>query len=507
MKQFFLILLIPVWVAISCNREPEKPPVTVQAAVPDTIKDTLPKKTQLQIEIELFADDPVMKNGSFGLLVVDAATGEVIAEHDPDLSLVPASTMKLFTTAAALEILGPDKRFRTSFGYEGRIADGVLVGNIVIKGGGDPTLGMGEQTRKILYYNWIDKIKKAGIDSVNGSVIADGTLFDKDYIPYTWTWGEINLAYCAAASGLSVNGNTFMLFIEARKRDRFRPALEKVCPYIPDQYFENRTVEMENQEEEIYLVGHPFSDQKMIRGVIPAGKEEAALVASVSNPPLAFAADFMNAMIKKGITVSGRAVSLADSDSLDKFLEKARMNELSGINSPTVASIIHTTNQNSYNFFAETLLKHMGLKIMRYGSTDAGANAVYNYFRNKGMDTDGLYIFDGSGISRYNSATARQMVWVLNFMQSSPDRDIFRNSLSVAGVSGTLGHLLSGTPAEGNLLAKSGTMSRVKSYAGYIHAVSGRELIFAVIVNNFNCPSPEMTRKLEKIMKAMATSE
>jgi len=495
---FFFIFLT------SCIREPEKPSVPAQAAVPDTVQDTLPQKTQLQTEIDLFTNDPVMKNGSFGLLVVDAATGEVIAEHSPDLSLVPASTMKLFTTAAALEILGSGKRFRTSFGYEGRISDGVLEGNIVIRGGGDPTLAMGDQTRKILYSNWIERIKKAGIDSVHGSVIGDGTIFDKDYIPYTWTWGEVNLAYCAAASGLSVNGNTFMLFLEARKRERFRPSLEKVTPYIPDQYFENRTVETENEEEEIYLVGHPFSDQKMIRGVIPSRKEEAALVASVSNPPLAFAADFTTVMAAKGIAVSGPPVSLADSDSLEKLLEKAQITELSGINSPTVASIIHTTNQNSYNFFAETLLKHMGLKIMRYGSTDAGAKAVYNYFRNKGMDTDGLCVFDGSGISRYNSATARQMVWVLNFMLSSPDYPIFRNSLSVAGVSGTLGHLLNGTPAEGNLLAKSGTMSRVKSYAGYIHAVSGRELIFAVIANNFNCPGPEMTRKLERLMEVMS---
>jgi len=145
---FFFIFLT------SCIREPEKPPVPAQAAVPDTVQDTLPQKTQLQTEIDLFTNDPVMKNGSFGLLVVDAATGEVIAEHSPDLSLVPASTMKLFTTAAALEILGPDKRFRTSFGYEGRIADGVLEGNIVIRGGGDPTLAMGDQTRKILYSNW-----------------------------------------------------------------------------------------------------------------------------------------------------------------------------------------------------------------------------------------------------------------------------------------------------------------------------------------------------------------
>jgi D-alanyl-D-alanine carboxypeptidase/D-alanyl-D-alanine-endopeptidase (penicillin-binding protein 4) len=119
------------------------------------------------------------------------------------------------------------------------------------------------------------------------------------------------------------------------------------------------------------------------------------------------------------------------------------------------------------------------------------------------MDTDGFYIFDGSGISRYNSVTPRQMVWVLHYMTTSGEYETYRTSLSVAGVSGTLSRLLNGTPAEGNIQAKSGTMSRVKSYAGYLRTTSGRELIFAVTVNNFTCSGPEMTKKLERLMAAM----
>lgn len=503
MKNTFLSGALLLFFAAACNQRPEPAAFVSQTDVPPKPKEVQQKKSTLQQELERFMADTVLKNGMFGLFVIDASTGDIIAQHNPDLSLVPASTMKLFTTAAALEILGPDKRFSTSVYYTGEVVNRVLNGNIVVRGGGDPTLGMGDGTRKILYSNWISQIRKAGIDSVNGSVIGDGTIFDKDYIPYTWTWGEINLAYCAAASGLSVNGNVFTLFLEARKRDHYRPSLEKITPYIPDQYFENRTVEAESPEEEIYLVGHPFSDQKMIRGVIPRGKGEAALVASVSNPPLVFAADLLTAMNQKGIRVSGKAFSLADSDSLKSLLGRSRSTTLAGTGSSNVASIVYTVNQHSYNFFAETLLKHIGLKIMRYGSTDAGARAVYNFFRNKGMDTDGFYIFDGSGISRFNSVTVRQMAWVLRYMQSSPEYEVYRNSLSVAGVSGTLSHLLNGTPAQGNLLAKSGTMSRVKSYAGYLRTTSGRDLIFAVIVNNFNCPSPEMTHKLERLMGAM----
>lgn len=505
MKSKTVILLhVMALLVLACTRSPEPVPVALVQKVPaptDTVK-------QMPIEsaLQQLASDPVMKNGTFGFLLTDVTTGEVLAAFNPDLSLVPASTMKLFTTAAALEILGPSRRFRTSMGFTGEIANGVLHGSVVVRGGGDPTLGLGDQTRKILYSNWIQMIRKAGIDSVTGGVVGDGTVFDKDYIPYTWTWGEINLAYCAAASGLSVNGNTFTLFLQARKQDFYRPSLEKVTPYIPELEIENRTVDLETAEEEIYLVGHPFSDQKMIRGVLPKGKAESALVASVSNPPLAFAGDFRNAMVLKGIRVAGKPFSLADSDSLRKNLSQGRFTELSGISSPNVASLVHTVNQNSYNFFAETLLKHIGLKIMRYGSTDAGARAVYNFFRNKGMDTDGFYMYDGSGISRFNSVTARQMVWVLQYMTGSPEYPVFRSSLSVAGVSGTLSRMLDGTPAEGNLLAKSGTMSRVKSYAGYVKAVSGREMIFAVIVNNFTCPSPEMTRKLEALMRTMTES-
>lgn len=505
MRKALAYLLILSAVVLTCPRSPSPEPLVspVKTAV-----DTQPERrtrTALEAELERFSGDSVLKNGSFGFLVVDAGTGEIVVSVNPDLSLVPASTMKLFTTAAALEILGPGRRFRTALSYSGEIVNGVLNGNIVVRGGGDPTLGMGDQTRKILYSNWAGLIRKAGIDSVNGSVVGDGTLFDKDYIPYTWTWGEINLGYCAAASGLSVNGNVFTLFLEARKRDFYRPSLEKITPYIPEQEFENRTVETETAEEEIYLVGHPFSDQKMIRGVIPAGKAEASLIAAISNPPLAFASDFRNALMLKGVKVSGKAYSLADSDSIRKVLAGSRYTELSGISSPNVASIVYTVNQNSYNFFAETILKHIGLKIMRYGSTDAGAKAVYNFFRNKGMDTDGFYIFDGSGISRFNSVTARQMVWVLQYMTRSTEYATYRQSLSVAGTSGTLSHILTGTPAQGNLLAKSGTMSRVKSYAGYVKTTSGRDLIFAVIVNNFNGTSQEMTRKLERLMEAMTT--
>ena len=201
--------------------------------------------------------------------------------------------------------------------------------------------------------------------------------------------------------------------------------------------------------------------------------------------------------------ISGQAFSLTDSDSLADRLKKAVIVDITAVSSPTVAALVNTTNQASYNFFAENLLKHIGLKIFKHGGTEAGALAVRRFWQSKGMEMGGFAMFDGSGISRFNTVTARQMTWLLSYMLRSPQANDFLTSLSVAGVSGTLRTMCINTAAGGNVQAKSGTMSRVKSYAGYAQTRSGKTLIFTIIVNNFEGPSVEMKQKIGKIMDEM----
>ncbi|MCK9205069.1 MAG: D-alanyl-D-alanine carboxypeptidase/D-alanyl-D-alanine-endopeptidase [Bacteroidales bacterium] len=486
-----------------CTGKKATAPVKSASIVPlKTI--SAPVKNPLVVQLETFLKDSALLHASLSYCFLDATNDSLIASCNAELSLVPASTMKLFITAAALEILGPETRFRTHLLYEGTISNHTLHGNIIIKGGGDPTFCMGEQTMKILFTNWSNAIKKLGIDSVDGSIIGDGRIFDSEYIPYTWTWGEINMGYCAAASGLSVNGNIYQLFFEPFKEKRFASDLKKVIPYIPEEAYYNRVVETETDEEDIFLVGHPLTNRKTIMGIVNKEKKEVSIVAAISNPPLAAATEFFNSLARNGVHISGKAWSVTDSDSLMDRLKKASPVHVTMVASPTVAAIVHTTNQASYNFFAENLLKHIGLNVSHHGGTEAGALAVRRFWQSKGMDMGGFAMFDGSGISRFNTVTARQLIWLLSYMRTAHTSADFLTSLSVAGVSGTLRTMCINSAAEGNVQAKSGTMSRVKSYTGYAKTKTGRTVIFAIIVNNFEGPSAEIKQKIGQIMDAMA---
>jgi D-alanyl-D-alanine carboxypeptidase/D-alanyl-D-alanine-endopeptidase (penicillin-binding protein 4) len=169
-----------------------------------------------------------------------------------------------------------------------------------------------------------------------------------------------------------------------------------------------------------------------------------------------------------------------------------------------VAALVTLTNLHSNNLFAEHLSKQIGLARYHSGHSESGCKAVLEFWKSKGIDTEGMFLYDGCGVSRYDGITSRQLAEMLYYMTTSPSFSTFYNSLPLAGVSGTLAKYMKGTKAEGNLRAKTGSISRVKSYAGYVRTVSGKRFIFSILVNNFTCSGPEMVKKLEKIMVDMA---
>ncbi len=458
----------------------------------------------LLLAIEAFDQDSVLRNASFAYIIYDVTADSIIAERNPDLSLVPASTIKLFTTAAALEILGPRANYRTRLLYDGVIENRILKGNLIIKGGGDPTFCMGKETMNRVFSSWENSIAKLNIDSVTGNIIGDARIFSEDFIPYTWTWGEINMGYSAAPSGLSINGNLFRLKFDPDKKDFIIPEAGDLAQTHPSSTFLNQ-VAIYDADDELYLVGFPDSPEKRIRGTVREGTRKAEVVGVIHDPALAAATLLRKKLIAKGIRVSGRAVSTSGMDSLRALKSSQPRHEIASVGSPSVASMVYSVNHHSNNFLAETLLKQMGVKKQGYGSTEAGVKAVYSFLKSKGIDLSGFYMFDGSGISRYNSITANQLLHLLKYMQHSRDSAVFRSSLSVAGESGTLGKMCLNSDATGNIHGKSGTMSRVKSYAGYAKTRSGHQLIFAVIVNNFNCSTVEMRTKIEHILNLMAS--
>lgn len=449
-----------------------------------------------------FLQHNALKNASIGFYAFNLSDNQVIINHNGDLALVPASSLKLITTATALEVLGEAHRFTTTISYSGEIKNGVLNGNIIIKGGGDPALG---SHRYRSYYgdfmkNWANEIKKLGIDSINGKIIADASIFDNE-VPATWIWQDLGNYFGAGANGLSIYENFYTLALSSQYEAQ-KTTISQINPYIPFLSVDNNVLGTSTNKDLSFIYGGPFQYNRYISGEIPKNRSEFKVKGSIPDPAYLCAYELDSVLKTSGIKVAYHPTTkrlLADN-----FIENTTL-EITSTPSPTLASLIQQTNLYSINLYAEHLLNHIGLTVKKEGSSTAGAEALISFWKEKGIDTDGMYIYDGSGLSRFNTITTKQLVAILNQMDKSPSKEIFYNSLAIAGKSGTLSSIAKGTTAEGNIYGKSGYMTNVRSYSGYVTTNSNKKIAFAIIVNNYNCSAYEMKKMLEKIMVSLVT--
>ncbi len=459
----------------------------------------------ISAEIERLKNDTSLKNASISFFAWDVVSKEIIAALNPDQSLIPASTLKVVTTAAALEMLGSDTRFRTTVEHDGFIDTmGTLNGNIFVRGGGDPCLGSSIFEKKyykpIFYKNWTDSIKKK-IKKINGSIIADADIFD-DQTPSTWIWGDMANYYGATAYGISVYDNMYSVFFNTGKDKGDSTMIIGTDPNIPSLFLQNNVKTSNETKDNSYIVGAPFDLSRKLYGFLPKDKNKFKVRGSIPDPALLVAQELQAYLDSAGVKVSNNATSTRIAN--EKLTVAKNRIFLCGTWSPRIADIVYWTNHVSMNLYAETFLKHIGLKKYGSGDTWSGAKALTEFWKSKGVDTRGMYLNDGSGLSRYNAISARQIVQVLSYMKTSKNYDIFYNSLPTAGLSGTIRKMFKNTNAEKNLRAKSGYMSRIRSYGGYVKTLSNRELVFSLIVNNYNCSDQEMKEKIELILVKLA---
>ncbi|MDQ3191221.1 MAG: D-alanyl-D-alanine carboxypeptidase/D-alanyl-D-alanine-endopeptidase [Bacteroidota bacterium] len=470
-------------------------------------QDNNQKNKALQQIINKTAADKDLKNGSFGFYAVDTKTGELIAEYNSNQSLIPASTMKAVTTAASLELFGSKHQFKTTIEYDGYIdSNCTLQGNLYIKGGGDPSLGSSylfSKTLKLEFLkNWTQAVLSLGIYSINGSIIADDRIFSSEMIPSTWTWGDIGNYYGAGASGLSIFDNIFEIeFISGKIGDLV--VVKNIFPPIPYMQMKIEVKASGVNSDNSIIYGAPDSPNRRIKGEIPSGRSSYTVKGAIPTPPLLAAYAFDEILKKNGFQISGEpsVISRINTKNI-----KQNRKTIVEFYSPFLEEIIYWTNLKSINPFAEHLLNHIGLLQLKSGDNNAGVKALTDFWHSKGIDTQGMFIADGSGLSRANGITAKQMAEIMKYMASSYQFESFYNSLAIAGKSGSIANLCQGTSANNNLRAKSGYINRVRSYTGYVHNKSGNLVAFSMIANNYTCTPSEMKNKLEKIMISMAES-
>ncbi len=454
--------------------------------------------TSIQQKIVRLQSTKGFENASISIDVTDNKTGEILFRSEPQLSIAPASIQKVVTTATALEVLGPDFRFSTTLSYSGIIRNDTLFGDIQIIGGGDPTLGSKYFPENNHFLDdWIEAFQSKNIRIINGDLIADATIYESQMIPNTWIWEDIGNYYGAGASGISVYDNLYEIHMSSENLAEIPTKVIGINPEIPNLDLQNEVLSSDVNSDQAYVFGSPLEYRRIIRGTIPKNKSDFIVKASVPNPAALLVNEFRKKLTANNITLSGKT-------KYEKVLAKDSSSvQLSVNQSPKLRDIIRITNYESVNLFAEHFLKQLAFYKYGLGTTEDGCKFVIEFWKNKGLDMNGLFMNDGSGLSRFNAITASQMVSILNYMKSqSTYSEDFEQSLATAGT-GTLTVFKKESFPNQCLHAKSGSMTRVRCYAGYLKTISGRELSFAFMLNNFSCSQTEAIRKIEEVLVEM----
>jgi len=452
-----------------------------------------------------FLADTAMKHAAVSFCIAETDSSNMIFEYNSDQSLTPASIMKLITTSAALELLGPDYKFRTSIGYAGVLKKGLgkLNGDIVIMGGGDPVLGSKEFGDHYIDFSekWIDELKNAGIKRIKGRVITDDSYYDYQPVPPKWLWEDIGNYYGAGAYGLSVFDNTYEI--------HFITSSDSLHHVITGVYPEECRVDLKDRltvsgtEDEGYVFAAPYSNSGWLAGTIPVNQNDFVLKASIQDPPLLFAKIIDKKLREAGIRISGTpAVARLESPVNKQFTRIAY------IDSPPLKDIVEVLNHESVNLYAEHLLKELGRVFKDSGTVSAGIETIEGFLERAGVEAEGMFIEDGSGLSPLNAINASDMVSLLIYMKKDGKHfSEFLNSLPEAGKEGTLKYYFKDNIFAARMVAKSGSMTRVRSYAGYLQTISGKELAFCIIVNNFTGSSRNIVAHFEDMLKEIITNE
>lgn len=448
---------------------------------------------------------PYMRGASFSLVVKDVQEGRTVYSYDTDRLQSPASVLKTVATATALEILGEDYRYPTTLEYDGILENGTLEGNLYIKGSGDPSLGSSHFApgQNKFLSTWIAALQKAGVKHITGSVISDESIFDTEGVSIKWLREDMGNYYAPGSYGISIFDNMYKLSLQTGAAGT-RPVLKGTEPDIPFIRFKNYLKAAPVSSDSAYIIGAPLDDVRYLYGVLPANREAYVLKGDIPDPALYLARYLTDQLQQKGIRVDG-SPSCYRIEVEENRWKKGERKEIVTTYSPTLREIASICNHVSHNLYADALVKTVGLQYKprrneMISSFGRGVQVVKEYWEKKGLDVFPLRMNDGSGLAPADKVSAGFMGELLVYMATeSAVSDAFIASLPQAGIEGSVRNFLKGSKLQGKAHLKSGGITGVRSYAGYI-TKDGKTYAVAVFSNNYSCPMSRMTRALEKLL-------
>ncbi len=459
------------------------------------------QNAKMQASIERILSSNELKHSNITLTVLDIDDGTLDAAINPYTMAIPASSLKVITTLVALDILGDAYTYETTLAYKGTIEDdGTLKGDIHIIGSGDPTLGSSKFEGYPAYEALLDQIGdaivSAGITCVEGTIIADESIYNSFPIAPTWQWNDLGNYYASGAWGININENVYTIYFSNRGKVGRRPSIKSHYPAVPDIVFSNEVaVDSSHTGDQAYIFGGPYDYSKRIVGTIPAGEGTFAIKGSIPEPPKFLASQVYNTLKVKGVQCGNYDIVFSPNKGLvDKTL-------ISKIVSPPLIDIVKRANLESNNLYCESLLKSIGIKIRNSGSGQLGISGIRRYLNKLKVSHTCLVMEDGSGLSARNNVCSYMLS---DFLRKYAIKNGFEETASLlptGGVSGTVRGLFKQSAAAGNIWLKSGSMNSVQSYTGLVKAKSGKRKSFCIIVNGYSVKGSTVRAKLEKVMK------
>lgn len=457
-------------------------------------------------------DQPPFNRASWGVVLMDSA-GKVLFERNAERFFVPASNTKLVVSAVASALLPPDFVAHTDVYGAGVLEAGVLRGDLVIYGRGDPTfdkrcydvdtLALGACDARWMRIEAIaDSLAARGLHQVAGAIVGDGSYFEPHVVHDAWETYDLNWWYAAPVSGLGFNDNSVDITWRAGSSVG-APAAITFDPDIDYFQFENRTSTVAaGVRRTIDFFREPGTLRIWAEGSVPLDTASHREYFAFPDPNHYFATALRTVLARRGMSVAGPTLSTTDST---RYREAREAPALATVASRPLSDILFPILNSSQNWFAEMLLKILGREKAGEGSWDAGIRVERQFLMDSvKVDSTAFHLHDGSGLTTHNLISPRALAQILAFTWRHPNRARFIRALPRAGAPGSLKDRFRGSPLDGRVLGKTGSIQHVNSLSGYVERPRGGPLVFSIVLNHHTARYADALKQIDSLVVEMA---
>ncbi len=435
--------------------------------------------------LKKFLSDNSLKHASVSLYVINNTTGKTVTDVNTKVGLAPASCQKVITASTAFELLGHNYIYKTTLGYTGKTVNGVLNGNIIIKGSGDPTLGSwryDKATEESIIEEFKNALSRYGINEITGHVYADENLWSGEVTPGGWVWEDIGNYYGAGARALNWRENQYDLFLKSGNSIGDSVQIVHTTPlFVEGMKLKSVATSAEKGSGDNSYIFIPLNEKYgYVRGTIPVNENSFSISGAMPHPAKQLAIT-LEAAIKK---LSSNDIVLNYPDAEKNF---DSVTIFYTHNSTPLDSIVYWFLKRSINLYGEALIKTLAFELTKTGATDSGVNVIKNFWKRKGIEPSAMNIMDGSGLSPANRITTSTLVSVMQYAKKQSWFPSFYYAL----------------PEINGIKMKSGSIEGVVSYTGYIKSNKGVDYTFAFIVNNFDGNANDIRMKMWKLLDVL----